>query len=149
MLAQRNQLVLVFGYHNVADSIVTLDVFDGLTVDKEVLADHLDVGKPVSPVFDTSVVRRVHHKRRCYRADIVSTQHRTLGVLNIFLPGQIPHDHLFDDLARSFGVSVYPKSAFFLHESVAPVVKLGDIPTEVFDQNKFTTRMLSFIAVCV
>ncbi len=97
------------------------------------LSNHLDVRKPVSPVFYISIIRRVHHKRCCHGADIVSTQNRALGVLNILLSSQIPHDHLLYDLARSLRMSVNSKRAFFLHQSVASVVKLGDVPAEVLD----------------
>jgi len=56
LLSQLLELVQVVGDHDVADGVVALDVPHSLTVDQEVLTNHLHIAEPVSPVISHVIV---------------------------------------------------------------------------------------------
>ena len=44
---------------------------------------------------------------------------------------------------------MYAKGTFLLDKCVASVVELGNVSTQILDEGKFTSRVLSFITIQV
>ena len=77
---------------------MAFDVSDSRAVQQKVLANHLHVAKPVTPVYIDAIVDSLHNKgRRCFINTILACNGRG-HVLHILLPGHVTHDHLLDDL---------------------------------------------------
>ena len=113
------------------------------------LANHLDVTEPVSPVIDDSVILRIHNKCGSCLIDVVAALNCRCDILDALLASHPANDHFFNDLARCLRVSMHPIGTLGLYESVAAVVEFRNVSAEIFNQGKLSARVLSFIAVCI
>ena len=111
------------------------------------LANHLDVAEPVSPVVDGAIVLRVHDEGRCELVKLMTALDRAVDVFDLLLALNPANNHLFDDGAGGFCMSVDTVGALLLDESVATVVELGNVAAHIFNQREFATRVLPLIAV--
>ena len=124
LVAELDQLVAIVGNHHVADRVVALHILDRLAVEQEVLADHLHIAEPVSPVLAGAIVLIFHNEGRRHVIHAVFACNGRASVVYFLLAGHVAHDHLLNDLTADLGVSVHSIGAFLLHESVPTVVEL-------------------------
>lgn len=142
-------MIAIVGNHHVADGVVALNILYSLAVEQEVLADHLHIAEPVSPVLADAVVLIFHNKGRCRIIHAVFACNCCANVVYFLLASHVANDHLLDDLTADLRVCVHAIGALFLHEGVPTVVELGDVSAIVFYHREFASWVLSFIAVRV
>ena len=142
-------MIAIVGNHHVADGVVALNILDSLAVEQEVLANHLHIAEPVSPVLADAAVLIFHNKGRRRIIHAVFACNCCANVVYFLLAGHVADDHLLDNLTAAFRVCVHAIGALFLHEGVPTVVELGDVSAIVFYHREFASWVLSFIAVRV
>ena len=94
---------------------MSLDLLYRLAIEKEVLADHLYVAEPVSPVTDDSVILRIHNKCGSCLIDVVAALNRRRDILNALLTSHPANDHFLNDLAGRLRMSMHPIGSLGLY----------------------------------
>ena len=94
---------------------MALNIANRRAVKQEMLSDHLNVAKPVTPILDGPIIAGLHDKSCSRFIYIVLAGYGRVDILHVFLSSHVAYNHLLHYLARILWVCVNAIRALFLY----------------------------------